>query len=1040
MKSHNLSAWAIEHRVLVFFFMLLFLIAGAYSYMNLGREEDPSFSVDTMVVSAGWPGATLVDTMNELNNTIAEKLEETPYLDYLKSYTEPGKTVIYVNLLQSTPPSAIPETWYQVRKKVSDITQNLPQGTQGPFFNDEYGDVYGIVYGITFDGFTYRNARDFAETAKAAFLTVGDTGKVDIFGDQKEKIYLSFSPEQLAALGISLNQVMAALSAQNEVTPAGVITSPTEQILIDVSGAFVDTATIAAINLHINGSFYKLTDLADITRRSVDPPTKMFEVNGKQAVGIGISMRTGGNNLTFGAEIGAIAAKLQQEFPIGIDLVQVSDQPEIVRESIHGFTSALLEAVIIVLAVSFVSLGMRAGLVVALSIPLVMAIVFIFLDFLGISLQRISLGALVIALGLLVDDAMITVESMVSRIEAGDTKPVAGAFAYTSTAFPMLTGTLVTIAGFLPIGLAKSNVGQYTFSLFVVILVALITSWFVAVIFAPVIGVTVLPAIIKKKKKREESGPGRGMRAYIRVLTLCMRYRYITVGVTAALFLLSLYGQNYMQRQFFPASDRTELMVTMLLPANSSIYATQTEVDRVAKIFEGDPDVDSYSVYVGGGAIRFYLPLDVQGDNDFTAQMVIVTKDLDARDRVEDKLTKAIADMGSFTGRVSRLELGPPVGWPVQYRVTARTIDQARSLAAEVAKIVRDSGLAVTVNTDWSEKYKSVRLTVNQDKARQVGLSSEDIANQLYTIHNGAVATQLRDSIYLIDVVARATDTDRLSLESLRTVQLNLPGGQSIPITEVATLSYELDEAYVWRRNRLPTVTVQADPGSGLEAPTVFTRLAPQIEAFAATMPEGAFIEDGGTLEKSDQSTGSVMAEVPIMLAVVLIVLMIQIQSFSRLALVLSVAPLGFIGVVVALLATGTPFGFIAILGVIALLGMVVRNSVILVDRIEFNHSQGMETWEAVLEATEHRLRPILLTAAAAILGMIPIMSDVFWGPMAYAIAGGLAGATLLTLLFLPALYVVWFRVTPPDRDAPKAKAPTAAPPSSTPPAEAAAG
>ncbi|MCB1498689.1 MAG: efflux RND transporter permease subunit [Bauldia sp.] len=1013
MRGHNLSAWAIDHRPLILFFMLLVLAAGSFAYVNLGREEDPPFAVNTMVVSAAWPGATLVDTMNELTNTIEEKLEETPYLDVLKSYTTPGKTLIYVQLLDSTPPSAIPNAWYEVRKKVSDIETQLPDGTVGPFFNDEYGDVFGIVYGITFDGFTWRQARDFAETAKAAFLSAPDTGKVEIYGDQEEKIYLTFSPEQLAAIGVRLDQVMNAIAEQNAVTPAGIITTPNEDILIDVSGALVDTDSLKAINLYIQGKFYNLQQLAQITRGVVDPPTKMFQVDGKPAIGIGISMRAGGNNLTFGKEIAAVAAELQQNYPIGIDLVQVSDQPEIVKEAISGFTSALFEAIVIVLVVSFVSLGIRAGLVVALSIPMVLAIVFLFLYSVDISLQRISLGALVIALGLLVDDAMITVESMVSRIEAGDSKPAAGSYAYTSVAFPMLTGTIVTMSGFLPIGLARSSVGQYTFSLFAVIAVALTVSWFVAVLFSPVIGVTVLPAKITAK----HGGQGRLMKAFISVLTVCMRQRYVTVAVTLILFVLSLYGQGFLQRQFFPASDRTELMITMILPANASILATQTEVDRVEAVIKGDPDVVGYSAYVGGGAIRFYLPLDVQGDNLFVAQIVVVNKDLEARARVEEKLVNAIAAMDGFTGRVSRLELGPPVGWPIQYRVTGNSIDEARSYAQQIGEVLRNSGEAMTVNYDWSEKTKAVRIMVNQDRARQLGLSSESIAQQLYAIHNGAVATQLRDSIYLIDVVARATNTDRLSLETLRNLQLNLPDGQSVPLIEVASIDYALDEAYVWRRDRKPTVTVQADPAPGLEPTTVFNRLRSQIDAIGAKMPPGAFIEEGGTVEKSGQSTSSVMAQMPLMAAVVLIVLMIQLQSFSRLALVLSVAPLGFIGVVATLLLTRTPFGFIALLGVVALTGMIIRNSVILVDRIEYNHAQGLPTWDAVLEATEHRLRPILLTASAAILGMIPIMSDVFWGPMAYAIAGGLAGATLLTLLFLPALYVIWFRIKPPPRD-----------------------
>ena len=1009
----NLSAWAIGHRTLILFFMLLFLVAGGFAYVNLGREEDPSFAINTMVVSAAWPGASLIDTMNEVTNTLEEKLEETPNLDIVKSYTTPGQTLIYVQLRDSTPPSAIADTWYQVRKKVSDVAHELPGGIVGPFFNDEYGDVFGIVYGITFDGYSWRQARDYAEAAKAAFLRAADTGKVEIFGDQEEKIYLSFSPEQLASIGVGLDEVMSAIAQQNAVTPAGVITTPDEKILIDVSGELVDTESIRRINLFVSGQFYNITQLAVITRQPVDPPTKMFQVNSRPSVGIGISMRASGNNLTFGDEIAAIAAQLQQDFPIGIDLVQVSDQPEVVREAISGFTSALFEAVIIVLAVSFVSLGLRAGLVVALSIPLVLAIVFLYLYTADISLQRISLGALIISLGLLVDDAMITVESMVSRIELGDPKPAAASYAYNSVAFPMLTGTIVTLSGFLPIGLAQSSVGQYTFSLFAVIAVALIVSWFVAVIFSPVIGVAVLPATMKAK----HDGPGPIMRMFIKVLTLCMRWRYVTVGATVLLFVASLAAQSQLQRQFFPSSDRPELLVTLILPANASILATQREVDRVIATFKDDPDVDSYSAYVGGGAIRFYLPLDVQGDNPFVAQIVIVAKDLEARGRIEPKLDETIAGMDTFTGRVARLELGPPVGWPVQYRVLGNTIDEARNFGQQVANVLRESGAAQTINFDWSEKSKAVRIEVNQDRARQLGLSSQSIADQLYAIHDGTVITQLRDDIYLVDVVARATNTNRLSLETLRTLQFNLPGGQSVPIMEVATLTYGLDEAYVWRRDGKPTVTVQADPAQGLEAPTVFARLRPQMEAIAATLPPGARIEEGGTVEKSDQSTSSVIAQLPLMAGVVLIVLMIQLQSFSRLALVLSVAPLGFIGVVAALLLTSTPFGFIAILGVIALFGMIVRNSVILVDRIEYNHDQGLSTWDAVLEATEHRLRPILLTAAAAILGMIPIMHDVFWGPMAYAIAGGLAGATLLTLLFLPALYIVWFRVKPPPHD-----------------------
>ena len=675
MKGPNLSEWAIAHRVLIFFFMALALVVGVQAYINLGREEDPSFSVQTMIVAASWPGATVTDMTNQVTNRLEEKLEETPNLDFLRSYTKPGSTVIYVNLKDSTPASEIPDTWYEVRKKVSDIRQELPSGVQGPVFNDEFGDVFGIIYGLTYDGFTPREARDAAETARMAFLAGTDVGKVDIYGTQDERIYITFSPAKLAALGLSLDQVLQSISAQNAVTPSGVINTSNESILIEVSGALADVAGVAAINLFINGRFYNVAELGTITRGHVDPPTKMFRVNGRDAVGIAASMRAGGNNLAFGDSIHAIATRLQQQLPIGLDLVQVSDQPEIVREAIGTFTDALFEAIAIVLLVSFVSLGLRAGLVVALSIPLVLAIVFLYMDAAEISLQRVSLGALVISLGLLVDDAMITIESMVSQIEEGVQKVVAAGHAYVSTAFPMLTGTVVTILAFLPIGFARSNVGQYTYSLFAVIAVSLTVSWIVAVIFAPVIGVTVLPERIVKKRH----GPGRFMRAFRAALIACMRYRWITIAVTLGLFGLSLFGQGVIQRQFFPASDRNEVLVTLNLPKNASIFATRAEVENVEKLIAGDGDVLRYSAYAGGGAPRFYLPLDVQLDNAFAGQLVVVGKDIEARDRIAAKLKSALADNDAFLARVSLLELGPPVGWPVQYRVSAPTTNEARA-------------------------------------------------------------------------------------------------------------------------------------------------------------------------------------------------------------------------------------------------------------------------------------------------------------------------------------------------------------------------
>ena len=1003
MTRFNLSEWAVNNKSLIVFLMLLCVIGGIGAYERLGRQEDPDFSVQTMVVQVSWPGATAIDTLKQVTDRIEKKLEETPNLDYLKSYTKPGQATVFVYLKESTPKAEIQDIWYQVRKKVSDIKATLPKDVVGPFFNDEFGDVFGIIYGITYDGFTPREARDFAETVRAEFLRSPDVGKVDIFGDQDEKIYLNLSPQKLANLKLNLDDVLTAIAKQNAVVPSGVINTPSENVLVDVTGALLTPEAIAKLNLWVDGRFYKLTDIAEIQHGYSDPATKMFRVNGKPAIGIGVNMRSGGNNLTFGEGLHGAAERLMQRLPVGIDLKLVSDQPEVVREAIGGFTEALLEAIAIVLVVSFLSLGLRAGLVVAISIPLVLAIVFLGMKGMDLSLQRISLGALIISLGLLVDDAMITIEMMISKIEEGMEKVKAATFAFTSTAFSMLTGTLVTIFGFLPIGLAANNTGQYCFSLFTVIAMALIASWFVAVIFAPVIGLSVLPSHMKAHKAE----PSRFMSAFGRALEWGMRHRWLTIGASLVAFGASVYGLGFVQQQFFPASNRPELLVTMTLPKNASIAATEVQTERLEKVLASSPDISRFSSYVGGGAIRFYLPLDVQLDNDFLAETVIVAKDLEARDRVQTMLQQRLAsDFPDVTARVSRLELGPPVGWPIQYRVSAPTTDEARHYADQVMDVLRGSGLVRNVNYDWAEKNKELRIVVDQDRVRQAGLSSEQLANALNRVISGSTVTQVRDSIYLVDLVVRAKADERSSIEALTNLQITTPTGATVPLRELATFQYELDEGYVWRRGRLPTITVQAEPLPGVQPSLVNQRITAALETVRASMPAGTLLEVGGTVEKSDQSNAAILAQVPLMIALMLTALMVQLGSFRQLALVISVAPLGLIGVVAALLITGTPMGFIAILGTIALAGMIIRNSVILVHQIEHERAQGVDPWQAVIDATKHRFRPIMLTAAAAILGMIPIMHDVFWGPMAYAIVGGLAVATVLTLVFLPALYV----------------------------------
>ncbi|CAN5469706.1 triclosan efflux RND transporter permease subunit TriC [soil metagenome] len=1004
MTRFNLSEWAVHNRAIVVFLMLVCVIGGIRAYESLGRQEDPDFTVQTMVVQASWPGATAVDTLNQVTDRLEQKLEETPNLDYIKSYTKPGQSTIFVYLKESTPKRDLADIWYQVRKKVTDVKPMLPQDVVGPFFNDEFGDVFGVIYGITYDGFTPRQARDFAETARAELLRSSDVGKVEIFGDQEEKVYLSFSPQKLASLKLNLDEVFTAIARQNAVVPSGIINTSNENVLVDVTGALLKPGAIADLNLWINGRFYKLTDIAQVQRGYIDPPTKMFRVNGKPAIGIGVKMRDGGNNLTFGTGLHGAAERLMQRFPVGIELNLVSDQPEVVAEAIGEFTKALFEAIVIVLGVSFLSLGVRAGLVVAFSIPLVLAIVFMAMQMMDISLQRISLGALIIALGLLVDDAMITIEMMISKIEEGMEKIKAATFAYSSTAFPMLTGTLITIFGFLPIGFADNNTGQYCFSLFAVIAVALVASWFVAVIFAPVIGLSVLPARLKAHKA---TGPGRFMRAFGRLLSFSMQHRWLTIAASLIAFGISAYGMGFVQQQFFPASNRTELLVTMTLPKNASIAATQAETQQLEKTLAGDPDIAHFSSYVGGGAIRFYLPLDVQLDNDFMAETVIVAKDLEARDRVQAKLETLFAkDFPDVTARISRLELGPPVGWPVQYRISAPTTDEARRYAEQLAVILRASNLVRNVNYDWAEKSKELRIVVNEDRVRQAGLSSEQLARALNRVVSGSAITQLRDSIYLVDVVARAESSERSSIEALRDLQITTPTGASVPLRELAEFQYVLDESYVWRRGRLPTITVQAEPLPGLQPALVNQQLAGSVEGLRKSMPAGIQVETGGTVEKSAQSNAALLAQFPLMITLMLTALIVQLGSFRRMAMVISVAPLGLIGVVTALLTTSTPMGFIAILGIIALAGMIIRNSVILVDQIEHERARGVDPWTAVIDATMHRFRPIMLTAAAAILGMLPIMHDVFWGPMAYAIVGGLAVATVLTLVFLPALYV----------------------------------
>ncbi|MDH7796325.1 MULTISPECIES: efflux RND transporter permease subunit [unclassified Beijerinckia] len=1016
MKGFNLSEWALDHRSMIWYFMLVFTLAGVFSYLNLGREEDPAFTIKTMLIQANWPGASINDQVTQVTDRIEKKLEELDTLDYSRSITTPGQSVIFVNLKADTPAAKVRPTWVEVRNMINDIRANFPQGVQGPFFNDRFGDVYGNIYAFTSDGVTPRQLRDYVEIARSRILTVPNAGKVDLIGAQDEAIYLEFSTRQTAALGLNQQQVIQSLQAQNAITPSGVIQSGPERIIVRVSGQFTSEDSLKDINLRVNNRFFRLTDVATVRRGYIDPPTAIFRFNGQDAIGLAIGMKPGANLLKFGEALSAEMKLITAELPIGVGVHLVADQPQVVEEAVSGFTRALFEAVIIVLAVSFISLGVRAGMVVALSIPLVLAITFVVMEYMGISLQRISLGALIIALGLLVDDAMIAVEMMVTRLELGDSLRKAATFVYTSTAFPMLTGTLVTVAGFIPIGLNSSSAGEYTFTLFVVLAVSLLVSWVVAVIFSPLIGITLLPETMKKHSHE----PGRFHKLFSRALIWSVRNHWITIAATILLFLASLVGMRLVQQQFFPSSDRPELIVDWNLLQSSSIAETRAQMERFEAIaLKGDPDIDHWSTYIGQGAGRFVLSFDVQQPNPYFGQIVIVAKSYEARRQLQPRLEKIAREQ--FVGTdvlVKTLELGPPVGRPIQYRISGPDIETVRSLAMSFAGAIDGNRNLSLLTYDWIEPARVVRVDVMQDKARQLGISSQDIAQSLNSIVGGVTITQVLDHTYLINVIGRSQASERGSLETLQNLQIPAGNGESIPLAAIARLQYSLEQPTIMRRGRLPTITVKAGVVGAVQPDTVVKELEPIVRAFREKLAPGYAVDIAGTAEESAKSQGPIAAVVPLMLFVMATILMIQLQSFQRLFLVVAVAPLGLIGVVAALVPSGAPLGFVAILGVLALIGILIRNSVILLMQIEELVAEGIDKWTAVIEASEHRMRPIALTAAAASLALIPIAREVFWGPMAYAMMGGIIAGTVITLLFLPALYVAWFRIKEPPRPA----------------------
>jgi multidrug efflux pump subunit AcrB len=1014
----NLSEWALSKRSLVVFLMIVAVVAGTLSFTRLGRDEDPAFTFRTMVVAAAWPGATVDETLLQVTERLERTLQETDFLNRVRSYTVAGQTTIFVDLKQSTPPERIPDIWYQVRKNVGDMRHTLPAGTVGPFFNDDFGNTFGIIYGFTADGFTFRELRDYVEDARSRLLQVADVAEIEVLGAQDEQIFIEFSVERLAGLQLNLQAVVAALQAQNLVRPSGTVQTEQERVFLRVSGAFDSEADIESVNVVVGDRIIRLADIATVSRGFTDPPQPMFRVNGKAAIGLAIAMREAGDILALGENIRAEMADITAALPVGIEPVLVADQAATVDDAINDFLTSLYQAVIIILVIGFIALGVRPGTVVALAIPLTLAIVFAVMDIANIDLHRISLGALIIALTLLVDDAMTTIDAMIRRLGAGDTKDQAATFAYRTLAAPMLIGTLVTIASFVPIGFAKSSAGEYTFTIFSVVAIALIVSWLVAVIFAPLIG----QAILVAPKADAVQKPSRILDAYSSLLKAAIRMKWLTIGLAAAAFVASLLLLPFVPQQFFPASDRPELTVDLTLRQNASIFAAEAEAKRLEALLVDDPDVDHFSTYVGRGAIRFILTLNVQLANPFFAQFVVVAKDVEARDRLQAKLEKALAEeFPNVVARVSPLELGPPVGWPLQYRVSGPDQEEVRRIALELSQVIAADNRTRHINFDWMEPARQLRVEINQDEARKLGISSSALASLLNSKVTGTTVTQVRDDIYLVDVVARAIGTERASFQTLGSLQVPSASGRMVPLRQFATFSEEQELPLVWRRNRVPTLTVRADVVAGVLPDAVVGVLQPAIEDFSAGLPPQYHVETGGLYEESAISRASVFAVVPVMILLMLFFMMLLLVSFRRLAMVVGILPLGLIGVVLTLLVFNRPLGFVAILGVLALIGMIAKNAVILIVQIETDRAEGRGVHDAVIASGISRLRPMMLTAFSTVLGLIPIAPTVFWGPMAFAIMGGLLVATLLTLVVLPAVYVAVFGkedATPPPATA----------------------
>lgn len=1015
----NLSAWALQNRPIVLFLMLLLGIAGALSYTKLGQSEDPPFTFKAMVVKTNWPGATAEEVSRQVTERIEKKLMETGDYDRIVSFSRPGESQVTFVAREDFKSRDIPELWYQIRKKVSDIRYTLPQGIQGPFFNDEFGTTFGNIYALSGKGFDYAVLKDYADRIQLQLQRIKDVGKVELVGLQDEKIWIDLSNTKLATLGLPLAAVQKALEEQNAVSATGFFETASDRVQLRVSGRFDSVEDIRQFPIRVGDRTFRIGDVAEVHRGFNDPPAPRMRFMGEDAIGIAVAMKDGGDILVLGKALENEFHRLQQNLPAGMELRKVSDQPAAVREGVGEFVRVLAEALVIVLLVSFFSLGLRTGLVVALSIPLVLAMTFVCMRYFDIGLHKISLGALVLALGLLVDDAIIAVEMMAVKMEQGYDRLKAASFAWTSTAFPMLTGTLVTAAGFLPIATAQSGTGEYTRSLFQVVTIALLVSWVAAVMFVPYLGAKLLPDLAKRHAEKH-GGSDKGHDPYStgfyqhfrRLVEWCVRHNKTVIVLTLLAFVGSIAAFRLIPQQFFPPSVRLELLVDLKLAEGDSLAATAEQVKRLEKLLAEHPGIENYVAYVGTGSPRFYLPLDQQLPAASFAQFVVLAKDLKGREEVRQWLIQRMAeDFPTLRSRISRLENGPPVGYPVQFRVSGEHIQQVRELARKVAAKMRENPHVVNVHLDWEEPSKVIRLNLDQDRARALGVSTQDVSQFLQSSLTGSTVSYYREDNELIEILLRGDARERQDLSQLPSLAIPTNNGRSVALSQVATLEYGFEEGIIWRRNRLPTVTVRADIYDDSLPATLVKQISPTLDPIRAELPDGYLLDVGGTVEDSAKGQNSVNAGIPLFLVVVMTLLMIQLRSFSRMAMVFLTAPLGLIGVTLFLLVFHKPFGFVAMLGTIALAGMIMRNSVILVDQIEQDIAHGLDRWHAIIEATVRRFRPIVLTALAAVLAMIPLSRSAFFGPMAVAIMGGLIVATALTLLFLPALYAAWFRV-----------------------------